>query len=156
MNRQPPSQADSRAYRFKRKWRDEQRQRLLKAQGGRCATCPALDVPGQRLHQAHLVPWPGGDDTQTILLCAACHRRFDAARRAGRLPATHTPHGKERSDPLLARSLRGPHARVDPVCREVSPSSNESAGVGPGSPAFSSGSASIFGDCGEAPELPQR
>jgi hypothetical protein len=134
---------DARSYRFKRQWRDGQRQRLLKAQGGRCLLCPAVDQPGARLHQAHAAgAWPYGDDTATVLLCAACHRRFDSASAKavtsdeapgftyplppGLTPSLHQGDMRSRSS-VLAEDGSGPHQ------------------VGAGSPAFPPNYAGMFG-----------
>ena len=136
-----------RSYRFKSSWRRGQRKALLKAQGNRCALCPALDRPGARLHQAHLVAAPFGDDTQTILLCALCHRRFDARRAslAGQQPsasASATPRSTERSPQVLAPSHGlGKTSAVLQV----------SGGVGAGSPALPVGFTGVWGGCGAIP-----
>jgi hypothetical protein len=146
-----------RNYRFKSSWRRGQRKALLKAQGNRCALCPATDRPGARLHQAHLVAAPFGDDTQTILLCALCHRRFDASRAslaAGRAmknlgaAAAGAPPQRGRLDtPRSKFPFAGALAPSRGPAR-TSANLQVSGGVGAGSPALPPGYAGVWGDCG--------
>lgn len=124
-----------RSYRFTGQWR-AQRQRLLREQGGQCALCPAVNRPGAPLHQAHLVPYPIGDDTQTVLLCALCHRRFDAQRQRVH-PGQATPGVMFAKVGDRQLSLR--HEQTSAVLAD-------SPGVGPGSPAFPPGYGGIWGD----------
>jgi hypothetical protein len=158
-----------RSYRFKSSWRRAQRKALLRAQGNRCALCPATDRPGARLHQAHLVAAPFGDDTQTILLCAPCHRCFDASRAslaAGRATKNlgaaaagappqrgrlDTPRSKFPFAGALAPSRGFADTNVAPVENGIAKSRLGLHGVGPGSSAFGDGSVGIRGECPECP-----
>jgi len=66
-----------------RAWRTHQRAERLAAAGYRCEHCgyPGTDGRGRGLHQAHLVPdRVGGPSDLVIILCASCHRRYDAAQ----------------------------------------------------------------------------
>jgi 5-methylcytosine-specific restriction endonuclease McrA len=77
-----------RSYRFKSEWRRGQRQRILARDGG-CRLCgnTGSDGKGRGLAQAHLEdagPGVPNDDSNVVLLCPPCHRRFDAAKQRAR------------------------------------------------------------------------
>jgi len=78
-----------RSYRKTYRWTKTQRQRVLKRFGRRCAACgdPGSDGKGKGLHQAHILDHAlgGADvDSNIWLLCASCHRRWDAGKRVRR------------------------------------------------------------------------
>jgi len=78
-----------RSYRKTYRWTKTQRQRVLKRSGRCCVACgnPGTDGKGKGLHQAHIVNHADGgpdDDSNIILLCPGCHRRYDAKKRPAR------------------------------------------------------------------------
>jgi hypothetical protein len=144
---------DERSYRFTSHWRRHVRPLVLRRQGYRCLLCPyaGWDGRGKGLHLAHLIPWPAGpdDETNTVALCATCHRRFDAGRKiksdvfadafvaAGRLGLTvstgHTPGRVFADRSRTALSHGRARTDADPVKNGIPA---RSVGVGPGSPAL--------------------